>query len=333
MAVGLSALVLAVAFVPGSSGLARTVSVDHVADVAVAGATGPTWNNGVTVLSFSQPFPTFTVTSLSDRRVASMTAPSAIAELSPNGNVSFIAHLQARNATWMFSSAAGAGGTTIWANASVPVAGSHGGWKIDEANFERPTVEAKAKVSLAFYLNASTSPDPTGIRFAVNVTNWPWNNASDSLGLEISSTAVPSTMLSLGVATNQLLEVRAGTNLTVATLSWDTVASVVYSGGGLNTSAVGTDQDVALNGSNSTIRLSFGSVPGGYSELEYDPIVQLSPSAFHVLPGPPTILKSLLPPAWHLDQVSLEAVGAGAIVAVLLAAVAWRSRSSGSPSE
>jgi hypothetical protein len=330
MALALAGLLVAIAMAAGGLGATGTsppASARPHGFVA-QNSTGPTWDNGVVSLAFSAPFPSFAITSLHDRRVASRTAPTAIAELGPAGNVSFLAPLEARNATWTFASVGGVGETTVWANGSVPVAGSRGGWEGDEGQMRRPAAEAKAKISLSFYLNDSTSADPSGVRFAVNVTNWPWNNASDSLAIELDSTAVTSTVLAAGPTTNQVVELRAGTNRTVASLSWDTVASVVYGGGGLSTSAVGTFQALARNGSNSTIRLSFGSVRGGYSELEYDPLVQLSPLAFQVLPGPLLLAKAAVPAAWTATPASLEAIAAGTVAASLLAAVAWRSRAS-----
>ena len=282
----------------------------------------PSWDNGVVRLAFTNPFPSFTVTSDSDGRIASAHALAAVAEVTPAGNVSAIAPFDGANLSWKFAQAVGPSTTEVWVNATVPVTGGTGEWESEGGLGENEDGYGGAHVSIVFYLNASTAPSPDAVRFTVNVTHWPWLSSRDSLGLEVISTAVASTAFVPPTTANQLVEQRVGSSTPVATLSWDAEAVVRYPGGVGNTSTVDSFSAVASGGHNSTLRLQFGQVSGGYQELSYDPTVQLNLAAFQPL-GPL--------PAWQASPQSyLVLVGAGSFIAVL-AVVAWRNRSLPSP--
>ncbi|MCI4321729.1 MAG: hypothetical protein L3K05_05430, partial [Thermoplasmata archaeon] len=214
-----------------------------------------------------------------------------------------------------------------------PVVGSHGGWQSDDGFPDDRGSGGRAHVVVTFYLNASNAAAPNVVRFTVNVSAWPWSNASDHLGLPMNSTAANSTRLVAGAGPNQILEVRNGSaNTTVAALSWDSEASVAYNGSMSNTSSVGTFEALGVNGSNSSIRLSFGAVSGGYSELSYDPLVQLNLSAFQPRTlAPPILLQGHWLPAWDLTQSTLEVTAAGILVVSLLGIAAWRNRARPEP--
>ncbi len=207
--------------------------------------------------------------------------------------------------------------TEIWSNASLPVLGANGAWESEGGLNETEDGFGSAHVSIIFFLNGSGSEDANSVRFTVNVTHWPWANLTDTLGLEMTSFAANSTALAPGAFANQVIEVRNATTATVATLTWDPEAVVRYTGGIGNTSTVRSYPTLGYLGLNSTIRLDFGSVSGGYYELSYDPTVQLNLVAFR-----PTL--SL--PAWQWSEQSVVVLGATRSLVGLLALVAWRNR-------
>lgn len=286
--------------------------------VAMVPVGDPAWDNGVVRLTFSNPVPSFTLTSDSDGRVSSSHTLSAIAEVRPDGHLVTLARFQGGNATWRFASAAGPSDTLIWANASLPVLGANGEWESEGGFNETEDGFGTAHVSIVFFLNGSASPDANAVRFTVNVSKWPWANVTDTLGLEMTTYAVSATSLSTTGSPDQVIEVRNDTSTTVATLTWDPEALVRYSGGAGNTSTVQSYRVLGPLGLNSTVRLEFGSVTGGYQELSYDPTVQLNLGAF----------RSVLPlPAWQWNGASIVVLGAMGSVVALLALVAWRNRS------
>ena len=316
--VAVLAAVLASSILPVDPGALGPPSPAGHLGVAMLPAGDPAWDNGVARLAFSTPVPSFTLTSDADGRVSSSHTLSAIAEVGPGGHLVTLARFQGVNITWRFASVAGASDTVIWANASLPVLGANGEWESEGGFNQTEDGYGTAHVSIIFFLNASGAPDANAVRFTVNVSKWPWANVSDTLGLEMTTFAVGATSLAAAGSPNQVIEVRNDTSTTVATLSWDPEALVRYTGGAGNTSTVQSYRVVGPLGLNSTVRLEFGSVTGGYQELSYDPTVLLNLVAF----------RSVLPlPAWQWNAESILVLGAMGSVVGILALVAWRNRS------
>lgn len=300
-----------------SPGLA--VSLPRVA-LRVDASFGP-WDNGVTRLTLMDPLPSFYVSSDQEPRVASSHTLVRIAELTSAGNVKAFAPLQAGNVSWALSSHPVPGGSVIWLNASAPVVGSHGVWESSDDLKQSKTTWGAARVSFAFYLNASGGSGPNSVQFSLGVTRWPWLDTRDVLGLEIATFAVASTTLAVGGSTNSLVEVADGSRTTVATLSWDNEATVGYGSGSGSTSLVGTYSSVSGDALTSLVRLQFTAAQGGYSDLQYDPTVQLNPAAFHVVGLP----------AWIITQNALLTIAAATLLVGIMAFVALRSRSKPAP--
>lgn len=284
--------------------------------------TDPSWDNGVARLTFTNPFPSFTVSSVQDGRIAAVDSLNTVAEVRPGGGVSAVGLLQASSVVWNFTASAGTVNTTVWLTGVIPVYGTNGEWESEGGFVENGHYLGSAGVVLAFILNASGTTSPNEARFTVEVTSWPWSNTGDELGLEMKDTAATGTMLVAGAAPTQMNEVSSATQSLVASLSWDSEAVVRYGSGTLNASTVGTYRVVALDGSNSTIRLSFGSVGGGYASLSYDPTVRLNLAAEFPAKGLP---------AWVISQTSFELILVTTIVVALLGVAAWRRRSTEIP--
>lgn len=300
---------------PGNR-VSKDTSPSAAARAATSGAGDPTWDNGVVQLTFQSLVPSFVVTSDNDSRVASTAALSDLAEVTPTGNVSAFARFQGPNSTWRFASVTSASGTVVWANGSIPVLPGSGPWSQDDGLSDNEDRLGNAHMDLSFFLRAPSGPSPNSVLFVVNMTHWPWVSSNDSLGVEMTSTSVGNTNLVPGTSPNQLLELRNGTSTTVAALSWDPQATVEQNGGITATSTVGTFRTFASGGANSTIRLEFGAVPGGYSGLSYDPTIVLNLGAF-----------GNLLPAWQWSQVSLLVIALTSVLVLLLAAIARESRS------
>lgn len=282
------------------------------------------WDNGRVRLVFPNPFPAFSVQSDQNPNLSSAHVLTGVAELTPSGNVTTYASFGGQYANWGFSSLQGPNATMIWMNATLHVFGASGSWESSDDVSEYSDANGTARVVLTFYLNGSSSPDPAAVRFTVNVTKWPWANASDSLGFGFVAVAVAGSRIVPGTVPNSLDEVSVTNHSTLATLSWASNATVRYRAGAGDTSSVGTYQAFAANGTNSTVHLRFGAVSGGYSDLSFDPWIRLNLTAFRAILSPPL-------PAWVFTTSTLETLGLATVVVVALAAVASRSRSRDPP--
>ncbi len=275
------------------------------------------WDNGVVRLQFPSPAPVFTVASIADARVTSSHVLAGIAEVNGSGGLIAFAEFGDPNVSWSFAQSTVSGALIVRVSAAVPVHPAHGEWERgDDVGEEKGTMLGDASVVVSFFLNASSAPAPATVRFAVNVTNWPWLRASDSLGLQVGMVATGSTGIVAGIPANALVETRTGTGATVATLSWASDASVRYVNGTAGTSAVGAYRNISSGGSTSFVRLIFGAVSGGYTALSYDPWIQLNLAAFG--------LQSV--PAWLFTTASLAALGAAGVTVGGLAVLAARRR-------
>ncbi|MCI4358413.1 MAG: hypothetical protein L3J95_03080 [Thermoplasmata archaeon] len=309
----------AITIVLGPSGLggpagsmARVGTGLHLLDSAAG-----TWDNGVVRLTLTNPLPSFTITSDRDGRVASVHSFERIAEVTPTGNVTAFAPFLTQNVTWRIASAPSGGGEMVWLNATARVSFTHGGWESGDEVSVLDSGPGSTNVSLTFTLNASAAPAPSSVSFDVAVDHWPWTDTRDVLGMEIASVAVPSTTLIPGVAPNSVLEVANGSHQTVATLSWVSSASVAYGSGPGSNSSVVAYRNFSRDASASTVLLRFNATRGGYSELEYDPLVQLNLTAF---------THGLLP-AWAITPASTEVMAVAVGMVSVLALAAYRGRS------
>ncbi len=290
---------------------------------AVAAGTSPwVWDNGLISLIFPNPVPSFTIQSDRNASLSTRHVLTGVAEITPTDNATSFAPFDQSGANWRFASAEGASSTTVWLNATLKVVGAVGSWESPDDVAELEDSSGTAQVSLAFYLNASTAPDPAAVRFTVNVTHWPWINTSDSIGFGFVDVAVPGTSIRPGASPNSLVEVRSQDQATLSTLSWASQATVYYRTGGNGNSSVGTYRAIAANGTNSTIHLEFGAVAGGYTDLSFDPWIRLNLSA---LAAAPPI------PAWLWTPQSLGILALAVAATAVLAIFAARSRSGNAP--
>lgn len=285
---------------------------------AIAPSLGPTWSNGVVQISFPQDTPAFTLASVSDPRVRSVHELTGVAEVDPAGNATAFASFAGPNASWAFRAIAAGPGTEVRASAVLSVAPGKGVWDSDAG--ERPAEDTgygNVSVNVSYYLNASTGIDPNTVAFTVNVSAWPWVDASnDSLGLGILTVATNETSIAAGASGHAIQAVRNDSGAPVSVLWWSPVASVRYGNGSVAASPVGTYRAFAPGGLNSTVRLIFGSVEGGYEALSYDPWVRLYPSAF----GPAEL------PAWVFTPGTGAVLASAGAVTAILALVARRRR-------
>ncbi len=290
--------------------------------VASSGASPWVWDNGVVRLTFPNPVPSFSIQSDLNASLSTRHILTGVAEISPSDNATAFAPFDQSGANWRFASVQNASATTIWMNATLQVLGAAGAWESLDDVSEQEGGYGTAQVALSFYLNASTGPDPSSVRFAVNVTHWPWANASDSIGFGFVDVAVPGALIRPGASPNTLLEVRTQDAATLSTLTWASQATVHYRTGGDGSSLVGTYRAIAANGTNSTVHLEFGAVTGGYSALSFDPYIQLNLSAL----SPPLPL-----PAWLWTPESLGIIGLAGAVTFAMAVLAVRSRARAAP--
>ncbi|MCI4348736.1 MAG: hypothetical protein L3J93_00740 [Thermoplasmata archaeon] len=311
------ALLVAVPSFPAIRSIASASSSGHASAGLATDSVLPSWDNGLIRLSFPGPLPSFSVTSDQDARVTSAHTLVRVVELRANGTVSASAPFVGPNVTSTLASAPYLGGSEIWLNASLPVAHAQGTWGLGDEVLEEGISTRVAQITLTFFVNSSAAPDADSVRFQVSMTQWPWANVTDLLGLEIATTAAPSTTLADGTTLTSLEELANTTGHVVATLSWSSLASVGYTGGSGTTSLVGSARTIDPTMVTSTVRLQFAAVPGGYSHLEYDPWVDLNPTAFRIAPLP----------ALTLTEPALVVIAAAASIAGLLAVVAYRARS------
>ena len=283
------------------------------------------WDNGKVRLVFPNPFPSFSVQSDANGSLASAHVLTGIAEITPSGNTTAFAPFGQSGANWLFASVQNSTATTIWMNATLHVVGASGAWDSPDDLSEGEGGNGTAHIVLTFCLNSSGGPDPASVRFAVNVTRWPWYNTTDTIGFGFVDVAVAGAAIRPGPQANSLAEVRTQDSTTLATLTWAARATVHYRTGGVDNSSVGSFQAIATNGTNSTVHLQFGSVSGGYTDLSFDPWIRLNLSALGVgLALPPV-------PAWLLTTQSIAILAIVGVACVGLAVVARRSRARDSP--
>lgn len=274
------------------------------------------WSDGTVTVAFPAADPSLRIVSVDDSRVAASVRLSGLAEITPTGHFGAYASFASSNTTWSIVNRSVPGAEELVFSTVAPVVQAQGVWESGDDGGEDVTLVGNATLEVDVYLN--TSAPASAARIAVAVGTWPWNNTSDALGLDMGLVAGPSTRIAEqpGPGPYLLREVVNGTNVSVASLSWASGATVHYTNGTSNSTGVRPYTAVAPSGGNSTVRLLFTNVPGGYDTFSYDPWIALYLGAFHRGPLP----------SWMLSAIDWGAVGAGAAVTVGLAWAAMRRR-------
>jgi hypothetical protein len=282
----------------------------------IPASTGPTWSNGLYELTVGTAGPAFSIRSAADSRIGMNQSLFSLVEINATGNLVAFAHLLDHGTVWNTSASSSPTGTLVTTTSRVTVQPATGSWEDDgngSGNGSRDEISpvlGQASVAVSFYVNSSAGSSPWTLTYSINVTGWPWNGTSDSLGIQVNSSALqPGAVWASGKG-NSIAEVTQQSNATIATYLWSGGARVHYSDGSEAQTAVGSYRNFSRTTSTSFVRLAFESVSGGYSSLSYDPWITLNPTVFHQLA------------AWVLTPASLEVTAVATGVAVLLAAVA-----------
>ena len=274
------------------------------------------WTDGTVTVAFPASDPSLRIVSVDDSRVAASVRLSGLAEITPGGNFTSYVGFNSPNTTWSLVSRSLPGSEELVFSTVAPVVQAQGVWESGDDGGDDVTVVGYATLEVDVYLN--TSAPASAARIAVAVGTWPWNNTSDALGLDMGLVAGPSTRIAdmPGPGPYLLREVVNGTNVSVASLSWASGATVQYGNGSSNATGVAPYTSVAPSGGNSTVRLLFTNVSGGYEAFSYDPWIALHLGAFGR--GPLA--------AWMLSALDAGAVGAGVAATVGFAWAALRRR-------
>ncbi len=274
------------------------------------------WSNGVVLLSFPRDAPAYSLSSVADPSVVVNQSLSALAEVSPIGRIVSFASFSHSGTLWSLDPIVGTNATTVALTATVPVVNSSGEWESGDDGGSNVTTLGNATAVVRFTLNDSSGPQPSTVSYSLNVTSWPWLNASDSLGVEVRTNLTSAVGYWQASGSNSLTGVSRSSQSPIAAFTWESSAVAHYQGGGEDDSSVSSYHNFSGNYSSSLVRLSFGAVPGNYSSLSYDPWLEvLSPVGF--AQGLATVV---------LTPLSLSALALGGAVVAGLAYVARRRR-------
>ncbi len=283
--------------------------------VPAATVTG-TWQNGVIRVDFPTSGPTMTISSIANPRVETTVGLHGLAEVAPNGSYTVYASFDNPNATWHVTPKVGAHGSVdLTFQGKIPEVQTAGVWESGDDGGDAGTVVGNASVRTDVYLNGSLSPSASAARISVQA-NWTWESPQDSLGLSMSLHAARHTRIASGIGPSGTLlqELANSTGKPVASLSWARAATVRFGTGINSSSSVASYATTVTNGSNSTVRLLFGNVSGGYDSVDYDPWIALNLGAFVVEP----------PAAWSIGVHGWIVLGAALATVSALAVVAAR---------
>lgn len=277
-----------------------------------------TWSNGRIDVAFPSHAPSLSVVSLADPRVATTLRVAGVAEVTSEGEFAAYAPFSSGSSSWLLNETNVSGTLLLRFNATAPVLSAQGSWEAGDDSTGSATVVGNASFEVDVFLNTSATPSNDSVRVAVNSSGWPWQDGTDALGLDLRLVAANQTRIASAYdpVHHQLDELANSTNAAVATLSWAPAATVAYSDGSSDESTVASYSNTTSDGANSTVRLLFASVSGGYSAISYDPWVALHPLAFHL----PVL------PAWALDLTGWVVLGGAAGATALLAVAALRRR-------
>ncbi len=273
-------------------------------------------SNGVVQLTFPSNQPAYLLRSVADPSVEVQQALGGLAEVQSSGAILAFASFNLSDVAWHDLVRNSSTGTTIDWSGQVPVVAASGDWESGDGEGNNSTSLGNVTVQIAFSLNASTSPNPATVAYSLNVSGWPWLSNQDLLGLQVRSNLSP-TLGYWQLTQSNLLTAFSRTNSTpLATFLWGGSAIITRSGNQEDQSSVSAYHNLTRDNSSSLVRLSFGAVAGNYSELSYDPWLEVLT---------PTGLVSQLV-AWVITPASLAAIAVGVAMVVPLAAVARRRR-------
>jgi len=277
----------------------------------------PSWNNGRVTLSFVNDHPSFVVTSVSNRSAWVNQTLTGLAEVNVSDGILSFASFTAPGVVWNLSARSTSNATDVVLVAAVPVLASGGEWESGDDSGGGNRTIGMANVSITFGLNASNSVNPWSVSYSLNVRDWPWLHAADSVGVEVRATATSPSAYWAADGTNRLTELTRASHRPLASFVWGATAKALYSGGSSEDSSVGSYSNLTAGGSSFLVRLEFGSVTGGYTSLSYDPWLAIIPTS-----GP---LGKLA--AWILTPTSLAIIAGGGIAVLALAVLARARRS------
>lgn len=274
------------------------------------------WNNGRVALTFPAAQPSFSVTSLSDPSLTAAQTLTGLAELNLTDTILSFASFSSPAVSWVVTSQMGTQGTNVVLTGAVPVVASGGEWESGDDSARGNITIGVANVTITFSLNASSSSNPWGVSYSLNVSQWPWLHGADSVGVEVRSNAAAAPDYWMSSGSNRLTELSRTTNQAVAAFAWGDTAKARYSGGNSQDASIGAYQNLSSNGSTYLVRLEFGTVTGGYTSISYDPWLSIIP------PGSAGRLA-----AWLVTPTSLAIVAGGSAATIALAIVARARRS------
>ena len=272
------------------------------------------WSNGVVNLTFPADVPRFSLASAANGSVLSDQTLSGLAEISASGAIVAFASFLRNSTHWGFTARSDASGVVIFASSVVRPFASGGEWESNGSAGVGDEAAGVALVNLTFYLNDTLNS--SSVSYDLAVSGWPWFQGNDTLGLEVRSNASATGGSWSANGSNSIDAFRPGAMSPYARFSWASTATALYTGGGEADSSVGSYRNLtATHGF--LVRLQFSAVTGGYSTLNYDPMLTLLWVPHAGLPGTPPL------PAWAFTPVSLvvlAAAGGGSLALAILGA-------------
>ena len=174
------------------------------------------------------------------------------------------------------------------------------------------------RISIQRVLLFQVSPaDPNILEFNVDLSEWPWENPADHLGLLVGATAEPGAHFVWNTASQNLTEELNSGGGQVVGLRLDSSASTFGSGQGPSSVSVSCSAGLYpeyAQTQNANLLINFTGGNEGYTVLHYDPWIIFSPSTSSPAGAAP------------IDMTAILVIVAGSAAAVLLGVVALRAR-------
>ncbi|HYK93128.1 MAG TPA: hypothetical protein VEY07_03695 [Thermoplasmata archaeon] len=185
-------------------------------------------------------------------------------------------------------------------------------WTQGSASLGTPTL------SVVFHLQNSSAPGNGSttsyqVKFDVGVSGWPWASRNDHLGFMMSSLAAWGSHFTYDAASGALAETWNSTNVSYASVGFGPQARATLVGGlGTNaTTSIATGLFWAASPDREAVSLvTFNGTAGGYTAINYDPVVAFVPGL------------SPVPPVNHAASVSWWPYIVGGVVALTVAVIA-----------
>ncbi len=285
--------------------------------VTVSSAAGLSWTNGLLRLGFANNSPAYTLESATNASVTVRQTLIGLAEVSAEGQIESFASFFQAGVNWSLTPTVGPTATSIVLAATVPVSASGGAWESGDDSNSSSTVIGNVSTQVRFAFNDSGGSAPGTLAYSLNITGWPWLDSTDSLGVEVRSNVSSTLGYWQATGSDAVTEISRTTQAPVASFVWGATAVAQYPRGGAESdSSVSAYRNFSRNDSNSLVRLSFGSVPGNYSSLSYDPWLEI------LAPGKVGSAVAAI----ILNPLSVSAIAVGTAVSLGLAYVARRRR-------